>query len=78
MKYLRDWVPTSKSIPDMLEELYIDMYERGIIEKKDIEFIQLWIIDLYSVGYAFYDCLLNKQEHDWKEFYLRFLYQYYS
>lgn len=64
MKYLRDWVPTSKSIPDMLEELYIDMYERGIIEKKDIEFIQLWIIDLYSVGYVFYDCLLNKQEHD--------------
>ena len=64
MKYLRDWVPTSKSIPDMLEELYIVMYERGIIEKKDIEFIQLWIIDLYSVGYVFYDCLLNKQEHD--------------
>lgn len=67
VKYLRDWVPTSKRIPDMLEELYIDMYERGIIEKKDIEFIQLWIIDLYSVGYAFYNCMLNKQEHGRKE-----------
>ena len=53
VKYLQQWKPVSKDIPSMLEELYIDMYERGILELKDVEFIQLWIQDLQRVGYKF-------------------------
>lgn len=53
VKYLQQWKPVSKDIPSMLEELYIDMYERGILELKDVEFIQLWIQDLQRVGYSF-------------------------
>lgn len=53
VKYLREWKPLSQDIPSMLEELYIDMYEKGIIEFMDVEFIQLWIRDLQSIGYHF-------------------------
>ena len=37
----------------MMEEMYIEMYERGILEKKDVEFVQAWLQDLVSIGYRF-------------------------
>ena len=30
------------------------MYERGIIELRDVEFIQAWIRDLVQIGYRFW------------------------
>ena len=53
VKYLRDWKPTEKDIPSILEELYIDMYEKGIVELLDVQFIQYWIQDLMSIDYHF-------------------------
>ena len=53
LQYLNEWKPVSGDIPQMIEELYIAMYERGILEKKDIRLVQAWIKDLYEIGYQF-------------------------
>ena len=53
LKFLNEWTPEKKDIPGMLEEMYIEMYERGIVEIKDVEFMQMWIKDLKLVGYKF-------------------------
>lgn len=53
LHFLNEWTPTKKGTTGMLEELYVEMYERGILEKKDVEFMQAWLQDLVSVGYRF-------------------------
>ena len=53
LKFLNEWEPTRQDVPGMLEELYVAMFERGIVEMKDVEFVQLWIKDLVRIGYAF-------------------------
>ena len=41
------------SFIELLEGLWIDMYERGIVEEEDVLNIQEWISDLLKVGYKF-------------------------
>ena len=53
LKFLNEWKPERKDIPGMMEDMYIEMYERGIVELKDVEFVQKWIKDLIQVGYQF-------------------------
>ena len=53
LKFLNEWTPEKKDIPGILEEMYIEMYERGIVELKDVEFMQMWIKDLELVGYKY-------------------------
>lgn len=53
LKYLEKWNMTSDGLPNRLEELYIDMYEKGIVEMQDVQLAQMWIQDLQSVGYSF-------------------------
>ncbi len=43
----------SSSIEGCLEEVYIELYNRGFIEEQDILLVQNWILALQSVGYAF-------------------------
>jgi hypothetical protein len=43
----------ASSIPGMIESLYINMYEHGVVEIEDIEVVQAWLSDLISVGYTF-------------------------
>jgi len=50
---LAAWKPTSTSLPGRLEELYICMYEFGILELSDVQLAQAWIFDLLGVGYRF-------------------------
>ena len=61
LKFLNEWKPKHTTIPKILEEMYIEMFERGILELRDIEFIQAWIRDLYTIGYKFYSDCCNKQ-----------------
>ena len=53
LKFLNEWKPERTDIPGMMEDMYIEMYERGIVELKDVEFVQEWIRDLIQVGYKF-------------------------
>ena len=38
---------------ELFENLWVDMYERGYIEKEDVENIQEWIHVLLHIGYKF-------------------------
>ena len=38
---------------EIMEYLYIDMYERGFIEEQDVLNIQEWIVALLKIGYRF-------------------------
>ena len=64
LRFLNDWEPKQKSIAGMMEEMYIEMYERGILEKKDVEFVQAWLQDLVSIGYRFKWRVCSKQSTD--------------
>lgn len=50
-KMKNDWESTP-SIPQMMEQLWIDLYERGYVEQNDIESAQLWLHALIEVGYV--------------------------
>ena len=47
---LRAWRPSSASLPGRLEELYILMYEYGILGEADVRLAQAWLVDLVQVG----------------------------
>ena len=47
------WKPASPTLPGRLEELYVLMYELGIVERNDVLLAQAWIADLIAVGYRF-------------------------
>lgn len=54
IEYLSQWWdPSSDSIPERMEELWIDMYERGYIEIDDVFAVQMWLKALIQVGYKF-------------------------
>jgi hypothetical protein len=55
ISYLQEWeyLHTEPTLEGALEKLYADLYERDIVEWKDVRLIQLWISALQSVGYEF-------------------------
>ena len=50
---LRRWKPSAPSLAGRLEQLYVFMYEIGVIEASDVSLAQAWIADLHAVGYRF-------------------------
>jgi len=60
LEQITAWKPDSKTLPGMLEELYIFLYEHGYLNIKDVELIQWWIKELIIIGYEFPDkCSVN-------------------
>ena len=51
--YVKNVTPKSTSFIEMLEKLWIDLYEREYIEKDDVQNMQLWIETLIEIGYQF-------------------------
>ena len=47
------WRPASGTLPGRIEELYILMYECGIVGLADVHLAQAWLADLVKVGYRF-------------------------
>ena len=47
------WSPESGSVPGRLEELYILMYEMGIVGSEDVRLAQSWLQDLVRLAYHF-------------------------
>lgn len=50
---LLEWQPTTNTLPGMMEELWVYLYERGYIMIQDVYLLQKWIDALGTVGYMF-------------------------
>ena len=53
LDHLSAWHSPSKNIPERMEELWIDLYERGYIEINDVKVVQLWLSALLEINYEF-------------------------
>lgn len=53
VQFLNEWRGESTSLPGLMEELAIAVYERGYIELQDVHLMQQWILSLMAVGYEF-------------------------
>ena len=51
--YVKNKTSYDHNLIETIEELYIDMYERGFVEEADVFHIQEWIIALLRIGYQF-------------------------
>lgn len=52
-KWLRQWNPardTAGSLVKRMEQLYVDLYEIGILEEQDVLLCQAWLSDLAAMG----------------------------
>ena len=50
---LRAWQPRTRTVPGRVEELYVLMYEMGIVGADDVRLAQAWLSDLLKLGYRF-------------------------
>ena len=53
LHFLSNWEDHSSTLPARIEKLWIDLYERDYIGKKDVEGIQAWLSALEQAGYQF-------------------------
>ena len=53
IQFLLHWKPVTDSLPGRVEELYILMYEFGILGLDDVKLAQAWLEDLVKLGYRF-------------------------
>ena len=51
--YVKNKTTNANTFIEILEELWIDLYEREYIEKEDVINMQLWIETLIKIGYQF-------------------------
>ena len=49
----QEWNSAAHTIPERMEELWIELYQRGYIELDDVQAIQLWLEALVETGYQF-------------------------
>lgn len=52
-KWLRTWKPKDwkMSLEERTEQLFIDLYEIGVLEENDVKLVQAWLDDLLELGY---------------------------
>lgn len=53
IEFLAQWDSKHNTVPQRMEQLWIDLYERGYIEETDILSLQKWIGALNQIGYEF-------------------------
>lgn len=51
------WQGRAKTLPGLMEEMAIEVYERGYIELPDVLLLQEWIQALLAHGYEFPDLI---------------------
>jgi hypothetical protein len=53
-EFLNHWSPAkAHTVPEQMESLWIELYERGYIELKDVGMMQRWLTALVEIGYVF-------------------------
>lgn len=52
-KWLRAWKPKdgNSGVAERTEQLFINLYEIGVLEEEDVRLVQAWLDDLIEVGY---------------------------
>ena len=53
LNFLSSWEDNSSTLPDRIEQLWIDLYERDYIGMEDVEGVQAWLSALEQAGYQF-------------------------
>ena len=53
IEFLKNWDSDCDTVPDRMEQLWIDLYEHGYIEENDVYSVQLWLGALHQAGYKF-------------------------
>jgi len=53
VELLSIWTPQADNLSEQMLELYIILYERNYVDKRDVQVVQLWLSELESNGYKF-------------------------
>jgi hypothetical protein len=54
LEFLNDWnATTAQTVPEQMEGLWIELYERGYIELEDVVMMQRWLSALVEIDYVF-------------------------
>jgi hypothetical protein len=53
VEFLSGWSSIAETVPERMEELWIQLYERGYIEADDVKLVQLWLDALVESQYDF-------------------------
>lgn len=53
LDFLSNWKSSTKTIPERVERLWIELYERGYIDIQDVSMVQAWLKALLEIGYEF-------------------------
>lgn len=60
VKFLGEWSSTAPTLVERIEQLWVELYERGFVEQEDVLLAQAWIRDLLALGYQFPDLQIPK------------------
>ena len=52
-QFLKGWTSTNNSLPSRMEQLWIDLYERGYHDVGDVQLVQKWLAALVQIQYDF-------------------------
>lgn len=63
LEFLSGWDSPEEAIPQRMEELWIDLYERGYIDLNDVKVVQLWLAALVEIGYEFPSMVRRRLDH---------------
>jgi hypothetical protein len=47
------WTNNDKNLIERMEQLFVDLYQRGYIKLYDLYLLQLWLQELYQMDYIF-------------------------
>jgi len=63
IEFLSSWDTHAESIPERMEELWIELYERGYIGIDDVKVVQMWLLALTDAGYEFPQIVRHRLDH---------------
>lgn len=53
IEFLNRWQPPSVDLATSLKQLYVELFERDFVGRRDVEMIQLWLVELKLMKYEF-------------------------
>ena len=56
-EFLTQWSSNETTLIERAERLFITLYEHGYIEMFDVRLVQIWLQELFQIGYIFPEIL---------------------
>lgn len=53
LNFLSEWRSNASTLVERIEQLWVELFQRGFVEEADYRLAQAWISDLLSLGYDF-------------------------